>query len=92
MVNLNKLNSYENVIIDSELAKMEEITEFLQKNKCHKCNGNISQGVPIRISRFIKNKTFIFCEDSKELIGYGNTKNKRIYLLPKKEHDKKDII
>ena len=90
MVNINKLNSYENVIIDSDLAKIEDLIQFLQSNKCHKCGGDISQGMPARKCKFTKNKSFIFCESSKELIGYGNTKNKRIYLLPKKEHDKKD--
>ena len=57
MVNINKLNSYENVIIDSDLAKIEDLIQFLQSNKCHKCGGDISQGMPARKCKFTKNKS-----------------------------------
>jgi hypothetical protein len=93
MVNLNKLNSYENTIIDSVMATIEQATKFMKDQKCHKCGGKTMDGKPAKSCRFTKNKVFIYCEDSKELIGYGDQKNKRLYLLPTQPHDNfvKDI-
>ncbi len=88
MVNLNKLNSYENTIIDSVMATIEQATKYKTGEKCHKCGGETMCGLPAIPSRFTKNKIFVYCKDSKELIGYCNKKNKRLYLLPTEPHDK----
>lgn len=92
MVNLNRLNNYENCVIDSNISTNSDCTNYMEKQKCHKCGGNTYTGVPAKKSKFTKNKVFIVCEDYKELIGYGDSKSKKLYLLPKVNHDFQDDV